>query len=92
MTATPTDALLLRRGFNRWFSHNYQDADGRFTHLPRWFKSDLWDVWQAARLDLQRSISKANPNSARGFSSAEQAGEVGPPPTTSPAANSKVQP
>ena len=38
-----------RREFNRWFVRHYPDADGKFTHLPRWFKGDLWETWQAAR-------------------------------------------
>lgn len=48
------DRLRLRREFNRWFSHRYQDADGRFTHLPRWFKADLWDAWTASREAIPR--------------------------------------
>jgi hypothetical protein len=39
-----------RREFNRWFSRAYQDADGKFTHLPKSLKADMWEAWQASAL------------------------------------------
>lgn len=46
-------AQVLRREFNRWFARKYQDADGGFTHIPRWFKADMWEAWQAGRAALK---------------------------------------
>lgn len=37
-----------RQKFNRWYVNTFADADGRFTHLPRWHKADVWLAWQAA--------------------------------------------
>jgi len=41
-----------RRQFNRWFQQ-YADSDGKFTHMPRWLKADLWEAWQAGRATLK---------------------------------------
>ncbi|RWO34781.1 MAG: hypothetical protein EOS10_00310 [Mesorhizobium sp.] len=38
-----------RREFNQWFVRTYADPDHRFTHLPSWFKNDIWEAWQAGR-------------------------------------------
>lgn len=51
----------------------------RNSHLTKFIKAGLEPGFDARHFELI-------PNSARGFSSAEQAGEVGPPPTTFPAA------
>jgi hypothetical protein len=41
-------SLVERREFNRWFANSYADADGKFTHIPKWLKADMWEAWQAA--------------------------------------------
>jgi len=38
--------MTERRRFNAWFYGTFQDADGRFDHLPRWLKADLWLAWE----------------------------------------------
>jgi hypothetical protein len=47
---------VKRREFNRWYVTTFADQDGKFTHMPKYLKADLWEAYQAGRAALEAAV------------------------------------